>query len=265
MKHTLSDLIDTDRYPIFQTDSPGYTALTSKCKEALRSSGLCVLEGFVRPSALQKMREEGRSALPKAFYSTVYGNAYLKENDPKLAADHTYNLKDETSLGVVAYDQIAPEEVIRRIYDSEDVLSFLGDALGRKIYYYECPLGKINYSMMRDGDYLRWHFDQSDFVVSIPVQDGESGGKYEYVYNLRTSTDENFDEVRKVLEGDRSRVQVLNTPAGSLVLFEGRHTLHRVTHIRGSETRIMALLGYADRAGVTSNEYLRQIRYGRNS
>jgi hypothetical protein len=265
MKHALSELIDTDQYPIFDKDSVGYAALTARCQEALRATGLCVLEGFVRPAALEQMRAEGRAALPKTFYSSIVGNAYLKDQDPKLPADHAYNLTDETSLGGVAYDQIDPQEVIRRIYDSSDVLKFLGDALGREVHYYECPLGKINYSMMRDGDYLRWHFDQSDFVVSIPVQDCESGGKYEYVYNLRSAADENYDEVGKVLRGDRSRVQVLNTPAGSLVLFEGRYTIHRVTHIRGSQTRIMALLGYADKPGVTSNEYLRRIRYGRTS
>ena len=259
-------MIDTDRYPIFDVGSSGYYDLTKKCQEALKKTGLCVLEGFVRGPALEKMRVEGRAAESKAFHSTIYGNAYLKDRNPNLPDNHTYNVEDVTSLGAVAYDQINPEEVIRRIYDSKDVLKFLGDALGRgEIFYYECPLGKINYSMMGDGDYLRWHFDQSDFVVAIPVQSCHEGGKYEYVYNVRSSENENYEEVQKVLDGDRTHVQILDTPAGSLVLFEGRYTIHRVTKIHGSQTRIMGLLGYADKPGVTSNEYLRKIRYGRTN
>jgi hypothetical protein len=260
----LNKIINTDKYPIFSKGTDGYAKLTARCQSELKATGLCVLDGFVNPEALAKMCMEANRSEPLAFYNTVRGNAYLKDKDPSFPADHPINMEDETTLGAVAYDQIDPQDVIRQIYDSRQVLAFLGDALGRgEIFYYECPMGKINYSMMRDKDYLRWHFDQSDFVVSIPVQDCEGGGKYEYVYNIRDKEHENFAAVKKVLEGDRSNVKILNTPPGSLVLFEGRYTIHRVSHIQGPKIRIMALLGYADKPGVTSTDYLRKIRYGR--
>lgn len=257
-------LIDTNKYPIFSPGTPAYEELVKRCQSELKAKGLCVLEGFVAPQALQKMIAEGNAAEPKAYYSRVVGNAYLSDKNPNLPADHAYNLEDETNLGVVAYDQIDPSEVLRQIYDSPKVLSFLGDALGRgKIFYYECPMGKINYSMMRKGDYLRWHFDQSDFVVAIPIQSSDRGGVYEYVYNIRDAKNENYDAVKSLLKGERKNVQILKTPAGSLVLFEGRYTIHRVTYIEGEKIRIMGLLGYADKPGVTSTDYLRKIRYGR--
>lgn len=259
----LSDLIDVERYPIFNPSSKDYQTLAKSCQTELQKTGLCVLEGFVRPEALERMIRESRAAEAVAFHSTVYGNAYLSSTNPELSPDHAYNIKDHTTLGVVAYDQIGPEAVIRRIYEDRGVLNFLGSALGREVHYYECPMGKINYSMMKHDDYLRWHFDHSDFVVAIPIQSAAEGGVYEYVYNIRSAEDERFDDVKKVLLGDRSNVQILQTPPGSLVLFEGRYTIHRVTPIKGPVTRIMGLLGYADRPGVTSTEYLRKIRYGR--
>lgn len=258
-----SSLIDLDLYPVFSPASTPYQALIQRCQKELRSTGLCVLEGFVAPAALERMTSEARAAEPLAFHSTVRGNAYLNPTKPELPPEHPYNLQDHTTLGVVAYDQISPASVIRQIYEDQRVLAFLGDALGREVHYYECPLGKINYSMMKHNDYLRWHFDHSDFVVAIPIQSADEGGVYEYVYNLRSAHDECFADVKQVLTGDRARVQILETPPGSLVLFEGRYTLHRVTEIKGPRTRIMGLLGYADRPGVTSSEYLRKIRYGR--
>ena len=260
----LNDCVDLDKYPILDTRSPEYEKLVKRSQTELRETGLCVLDGFIRPQALQNMRKEAAAAESKAFYSRVVGNAYLCGKNAELPPDHAMNLEDHTTLGVVAYDQIAATEVIRQVYDSPEFLRYIGDATGRgPIYYYDCPMGKVNYSMMRDADYLRWHFDQSDFVVSIPVVLPEAGGVYEYVYNIRSTENEIYNEVKKVLQGDRSQVKELDTPPGSLVLFEGRYTLHRVTPIEGETIRVMALLGFADKPGVTSTEYLRKIRYGR--
>jgi hypothetical protein len=262
----IANIVDTHRYPLLQTQSPAYRALIDRCQRDLRDTGLCVLEGFVRAEALEKMRQCALAKEPSAYYNPVIGNAYLKDNNPAFPPDHAFNMQEPTTVGVIAYDQIDRHDPLFAIYHAPEVLHFVGEAAGRpEIYHYECPLGKINYSTMRDGDYLRWHFDQSDFVVSIPVQEPEAGGRYEYVRNARTATDEHYDEVGKILRGDRSRVQALNTPPGSLILFEGRYTLHRVTPIAGPRIRVVALLGYADKPGVTSTEYLRRIRYGRVS
>ncbi len=264
LRKMMNACVDLAKYPILEPLSLEYQKLVQRSQNELRETGLCVLDGFVRPEALKLMRKQAADAETKAYYSTVNGNAYLRGNDPGAAADHVTNLEDHTTLGVVAYDQISSDDVIRQIYDSPEFLRYIGDATGRTpIYYYDCPMGKVNYSMMRDGDYLRWHFDQSDFVVSIPVVLPESGGVYEYAYNIRSPEDENYDEVKRLLLGDRSRVRLLDTPPGSLVLFEGRYTIHRVTPIEGDTIRVMALLGFADKPGTTSTDYLRKIRYGR--
>ena len=260
----MNGCVNLEKYPILEPSSREYEQLVKRSQAELRDTGLCVLDGFIRPAALELMRQQAAAAESKAFYSRVVGNAYLCGKNPELPADHAINLEDHTTLGVVAYDQISKADVIRQVYDSPEFLRYIGDATGRSpIHYYDCPMGKVNYSMMRDADYLRWHFDQSDFVVSIPVVLSKAGGVYEYVYNIRSSEIENFDGVKRVLQGDRSNVKELSTPPGSLVLFEGRHTIHRVTPIEGNTIRVMALLGFADKPGVTSTEYLRKIRYGR--
>jgi hypothetical protein len=48
---------------------------------------------------------------------------------------------------------------------------------------------------MKDGDQLFWHFDQTDFVVSIALRDAEEGGDFEYAPLIRSHDDERYDAV----------------------------------------------------------------------
>ena len=51
---------------------------------------------------------------------------------------------------------------------------------------------------------------------------------------------------------------------GTLMLFEGRYSLHRVTPIvRADAARYVALFGYDTKPGTMSSELLKLVRYGR--
>ena len=50
---------------------------------------------------------------------------------------------------------------------------------------------------------------------------------------------------------------------GTLMLFEGRWSLHRVTPVEGDTTRHVALFGYDTKPGTMSSDLLKAIRYGR--
>ena len=142
--------------------------------------------------------------------------------------------------------------------------AFLADALGKKqLYRYADKMGALNIAVMGDGDYLRWHFDQTDFVVSLLLQDCQAGGDFEFVPMIRRRDNENLDAVRNILQGSRDGVIKLEIEPGALVLFEGRYTLHRVTPIEGDIIRLIALLGYDTKPGVVSSDHLRYMRYGR--
>jgi hypothetical protein len=47
------------------------------------------------------------------------------------------------------------------------------------------------------------------------------------------------------------------------MLFEGRHSMHRVTPIAGGVARLVALLAYDTRPDTDSSELLKLVRYGR--
>ena len=80
---------------------------------------------------------------------------------------------------------------------------------------------------------------------------------------IRTPHLENYELVKGVIQGARERVREMENRPGTLVLFRGRHSLHRVTPIEGSTSRLIGLLGYDTKPGTRSSEYLQRIRYGR--
>ena len=50
---------------------------------------------------------------------------------------------------------------------------------------------------------------------------------------------------------------------GTLLVFAGRHSLHRVSPISGPTSRLVALLGYDTKPGTMSSDLLKEVRYGR--
>jgi hypothetical protein len=259
-------LVNLDLYPIDNLASEAARRLVARCSADLKATGACVLPDFLRPEATSALAVEAEGLAPLAYHNALTGNAYLEPIDETLDEGHPKKMTETTALGAVAYDQIPSSAGLRRLYESELLIRFLEAALGRgTLYRYGDPMGALNIAVMGDGDYLRWHFDQTDFVTSIALQSSDEGGEFEYVPMIRTPSDERFPAVKQLLSGSREGVITLPTTPGSLILFEGRYSIHRVTTIKGRTNRLMALLGYDTKPDVMSTEHLRKIRYGRSN
>ena len=145
------------------------------------------------------------------------------------------------------------------------LMYFIAALLGRSpLYRYADPFGALNLAVMNDGDELHWHFDQTDFVVSIAIQSSDEGGDFENAKLIRSAHDEHYDDVAAVLAGqapDRVRTEPM-TP-GTLMVFEGRDSMHRVTPIKGDRPRYVALLAYDTKSDTDSSNRLKMVRYGR--
>ena len=258
--------LSLDRYAVDDLGSPKMQRLLDEWHRAYTRDGMCIVPDFVRPDEIDTLVNEVAQVMPLKYRQEIEGNAYLVAANEEAAEHHPLRMTEKTRTSTIACDQISPDAAIRQIYDSPAIDSLVAQIVGAPaIYHYECPMGAVNISVMEEDDYLRWHFDQSEFVVSIHLQDSESGGHYEYVRDLRSDDDPNFDEVSSVLRGDRSKVASLETTPGALLVFRGKNTLHRVTPVRGNRARLVLLYGYALEPGVKSSDYLLQMRYGRTT
>jgi hypothetical protein len=101
--------------------------------------------------------------------------------------------------------------------------------------------------------------------VSLALQDADAGGDFEVAPQIRAADDERYDDVARVLAGSRDEVVTLPMTPGTLLVFAGRHSLHRVSPIGGTTPRLVALFGYDTRPGTMSSELLKAVRYGRVS
>ena len=92
----------------------------------------------------------------------------------------------------------------------------------------------------------------------------KKGGLFQYVSNLRDTNSEemNFESVEAVLN-NKTPVKTLNMEEGTLVLFRGLNSLHRVTPTIGNKTRILVVLAYNNKADVSLSKSARMTFFGR--
>ncbi|MHB8382610.1 MAG: HalD/BesD family halogenase [Candidatus Binataceae bacterium] len=261
-----AELIDLERYPILDLASAQARTLARECRDQLDRTGACELPGFLRPAAVATLVREADELAREAYHSVVTGTAYLEAPAASWPADHPRRHFDKTSVGVVAYDQFPPHSPMRRLFEFEPLMEFIAAAIGKEqLYRYADPMGALNLAVMGDGERLHWHYDQTDFVTSLALRPADAGGDFEYVPLIRSSTDENYPRVKRLFEGEPEGVVRVPMNPGTLLLFEGRNSIHRVTPIRGATPRLVALLAYDTRPDTRSSKTLQMARYGRTA
>jgi hypothetical protein len=258
-------LVDVESYPLFELESARARAVVREGRAERARSGMAVLPGFLRADAIEPLRSECESLAKRGHFSEVRGTPYIEAPDPALPDDHPRRILSRTALTAVAYDLFPADSALRALYESDVLMEFIRLLLERDaLYRYADPFGALNLASMADGDELHWHYDQTDFVVSIAIQSSESGGDFECVPLVRSPVHENYDVVRAVLQGKGgAAVSTIPMTPGTLMLFEGRNSLHRVAPIRGARPRYVALLAYDTRPGTDSSPLLKRVRYGR--
>jgi len=259
-----ADLIDLERYSILDLSGDATRELTRRCREQLDRTGACELPGFIKPEAVAILVREGDSLASRAYHSVVTGTPYLEAPDPSWPNDHPRKFFEPTSVGVVAYDQFPGHSLMRNLFEWDPLMEFIAAALKKdRLYRYADPMGALNLAVMGEGERLHWHYDQTDFVTSIALR--PAGGDFEYVPLIRSATQENYPRVQRLLEGSAEGVVRVAMHPGTLLLFEGRNSIHRVTPISGRTTRLVALLAYDTRPGTRSSKGLQMARYGRTA
>jgi hypothetical protein len=258
-------LIDHERYPVDDLARPETVALAAECRRRLDASGVAIVPGFLRPEAVTVMVAEADRLAPDTHHQDLSATPYLEIPDDGWSADHPRLTLGRSALTAIAYDQFDETSALRSLYEWDPLMAFVARALGRdRLFRYDDALGALNVASMTDGDELYWHFDQTDFVVSIALQSSDHGGEFECASLIRLPDDDRYDDVADLLAGraDR-RITTIPMEPGTLMLFEGRHSIHRVTTIRGETPRYVALLAYDAKPGTCSSELLRLVRYGR--
>ncbi|MFD9462916.1 arpA protein [Streptomyces sp. NPDC060027] len=262
---TLDQVVDTARYPLSELASAQGQAVLSRARRDLSALGCTVLPDFIRPSLRDVLRQECSAIAPRAHHDVETVNVYNIAVDSALPEDHPGRKTFERGNAFVARDRIPADSLISRLYSDAVFRNFVARCFELpELHELADPLSGLVLNVVAPGMEHPWHFDTNEFTVSMLTQQAQAGGVFEYCPNIRTARDENFDDVRDVVDGRGERLtRRLPLQPGDLQLFKGRYSLHRVSPVRGEVARHSAIFAYSERPGVIGSvERTRQL-FGR--
>jgi hypothetical protein len=256
----IGDIVDLERYPLDDE-------LAAQCREELRREGAVKLDGFVRPDAVERMVTDANRLASRGYPNDAAHNAYFDDEiDDSLPDDHPRRIRVRSAQKAVAMDLLPDDFAPKAIYLSPEVTAFVAKVLEKDVLFRsEDPLDGCNMTVYEAGDELGWHFDQSEFSVTMMIQRSETGGDFEYAPLVREPGDERYDDVRDVLLGRSAKVKALASGPGTLAFFRGRYSLHRVPPIGGSTPRMNSVLTYVSEPGHKLSAMAQQLYYGRTA
>ena len=195
-------IIDLERYPIHDVTGTRREEVIAEARAGLHSIGAAELPGFLSPTGLQAVLDDAVTVEPAAHRHAGPATAYLGLPDTEQPEGHPRRWIGASRGRCRRVGPVRPRVTDPRLYEDDAVMAFLGEIIDRgRLYPYADPLGALNLATMGAGDQLQWHFDQTDFVVSLALRDAEVGGDFEVVPRIRTEDDERYDRSRAVLAG----------------------------------------------------------------
>jgi len=259
-------IINTDRYPLDNLASESSRIWVSQIRHQLHSEGSCVFEDFVKPECLAEMALQANSITHLAYpgpteVSPYFFNYRLGEGEV-LAASHPLLRKGRRNLAQVAADLIPRDFLLSQLYRSNVMIDFLASIIEQPVYHNADPYQSLNLSVMNQGGCQQWHFDSGNMVTTLLLQEPDEGGVFEYAAALRSEENENYAAVQQVLDGNREQVRQIKLKAGSLSLFRGHYSLHRVTEVIGDRKRLQAILGYTTKPEMLGSKESSILHYG---
>ena len=262
----MDDILNLDTYPLDQPDSTAWTALVARCREDLAQTGMFNLEGLLRPEVAQaEATEFAPRFATESFLHEREHNIYFLKSVPGLPADHPALQRFHTSNNTICGDQIDGSAVLR-LYEWAPFIAFLAATMDKPaLYGMDDDMSRLNVMAYKEGQALNWHFDRSEFTTTLLLQAPERGGAFEYRTDLRSDEDPNYDGVGRMLDGLDDQVRQLQVSPGTLTVFKGKNTAHRVTPSEGPNPRIIAVLSYYETPGVRFSDEERIGFFGRAS
>ena len=234
MNPDLSTIVDLGRYPISDPDSPAAAALIRAGRAQLATEGVFTLPGFVRPAALAAMQDEADRLCPEAFRRIDHRNGF-----PSGMGEAT-----RLSLGCVGYDQMSAGSLMRRLFLWDRLTHFVSEVLERRPCYRSAdPIAACMVTELSPGDELGWHFDPNDGIVTLMLRSAGSGGAFEYVPNVRHRSGLPA-LIGDTLAGECEELLELDVQPGTLTLFNGFQSMHRVAPVAELPSRLMLIFSY---------------------
>jgi hypothetical protein len=271
----IGSIIDLNKFPIAVPGSDAYKSLVARLREELASVGSASLVGFVREEARSDMAEQvcdlpayHRHEIQKVFRDEQRIKLCQHIDPAELTPYHALFKTCPQDVHAVAADAVSRDTLIWKVYDSPVVSTFLADVLKiEQLYKMDDEFQCLNIMYIKDGGNRAWHYDGSDFVCTLCLQQAEEGGEFQFAPFIRGELGENgkqeqnWPSLKQLFLGNYP-TQLKKATAGTLNVFCGNRSMHRVRTVYGPKKRIMAVLSYDGRPDKKSTANTNIFLYG---
>jgi len=212
-----------------------------------KSEGCCIFSNFFTQFFLNKILKEIELLTPLACVKERYTNPYKTEDDPSFPIDHPVRFFQKRTNTFITQNNFHHDSLLVKIYKDHLFKAFLSSCIGQdNLYEFNDGLNGLVLNILYPGCEHAWHFDDPDSIaVLLMVQPAQQGGYLEISPNIRSVNNENYSQVKRVLEGDKGQVRTTDLCPGELIIFHGGNTLHRVTSNLGNMPRYTILFSYS--------------------
>ena len=126
MNKRLKTIVDLDKYPIHDLNSPSIKKLIDKCKNELEENSCSTITNFILPQSLEIMNSELEKQLDEVYMSKESINAYLyAKDDPSLPEDHPKRNFMNRYNGYLNSDCFPKSSEMKYLYETEELLKFV--------------------------------------------------------------------------------------------------------------------------------------------
>lgn len=221
------------------------------------------LAGFMRPTAIaQTLADLAPRFATEAFTHSRRHNICFRKEVPGLSPDHPALALFDTTNHTLCAGQIA-----RSITDLCAWPAFGGFLAATRdkppLYPMDDPLSGANAMASRADEGLNWHVDRSEFTTTLLLQAPAQGGAFAYRSDLRSAEHPDYDGVARLLQGRDPGRPALSATPGTLNVFRGSNTVHRVTPVLGATDGIICVFSCYDRPGIRVSPEQQRGSYGR--
>ena len=257
-------MIDTNLKNIFGSEySEDFFSKGSSYSSKLEKDGILIFNSFIGTDGLKTLQDEANDLKKHSYRSSSEYNVYISEYDNAFSSDSPRNRIMNTSKKCIPNDLIPKYSILQRLYDSSFLKDFFCELLDKEnLYPYEDSLSSININYYDKGDALGWHFDNSDYTITLLIKNCTKGGVYEFFNDMRYKDGkEDYAFVEKILDNEVSGTKI-DSFEGDLMIFKGNKSIHQVTAVEEGE-RVLVTFNYNETAGISLSEKSRKTFFGR--
>jgi len=288
--------MNTSKYPWLcspDLSSPEAQAQVEQARHKYQTEGAVTFPEFIENKALEAVVADCRKQEDAAFTTDDTHTAYLKQVDMQLhPPDSVYNHSMRTQVASIAFDELSMDSPLVLLYQHPTLLQLVSLIVQKTPLYLSAdPIGCCSINVFRPGYYHSFHFDESEFSTTIMLQEASdsSTGLFQYTRPLRDTTDDlalprvaaaiethdetctqRFAETAAATHHENEddptmHLSTLDFQPGTLSIFSGSRSLHRVTRVNGDQSRLVAVLTYSSTPNFVNTPETQRLFWGRSS